>query len=460
MRNKGPKATSVSFWNRRRSGICPPQPRGQTCTRTPVSQISLGIAAVSVSVPPAELRAPSDVSTGPSEGTQLAAIESEFPGRLRRETYIETVITNASRIALIGMGFVAFVFVLYFGQILLAPIFLAIVVGLMVGPIADRFENLGLPSGLSAAITVLLFIVLIAVVLTALAMPLSAWVDELPRIWQRLQSEVAKWQGVLVAMENIGESIRNLGVAREENMIVTVDEGSTVETAAFLAPAIGAQILLFLATMYFFIATRREIRTMVLSICFTRRMRWRMAHVFRDVELRVSRFLLSITAVNIGLGALVGLSLWVVGTPSPLLWALLAGLLNYIAYLGPALMAVILLGVGLATGDTMTAILTPVGIYLVLNFISDQFVSPHIVGRSMDLNPFFVFLALGFWIFLWGPIGGFVAVPALLIASTMVEHLLTRPTASIAAEQRRVRRHKALRSRSAVTAYTQPKPAA
>src|SRR5690606_21214823 len=104
-----------------------------------------------------------------------------------------------------------------------------------------------------------------------------------------------------------------------EGMRVTLDEGSTVRDAAFIAPSVGGQIVLFLASMYFFLATRDNIRASVLSLCVSRRLRWRVAHVFRDAEAAVSRYLLSISTVNIGLGVVVALSFWVAGLPSPLL---------------------------------------------------------------------------------------------------------------------------------------------
>src|SRR5690606_3711191 len=105
---------------------------------------------------------------------------------------------------------------------------------------------------------------------------------------------------LLTTLDGLRDNIR-AAIGDAGKMEVQVDEGSTVEQAAWLAPAIFMQIVLFLVSFYFFIATRHEIRAAVLSLCFERRLRWRVAHIFRDVEALVSRYLLSITAVNIGL---------------------------------------------------------------------------------------------------------------------------------------------------------------
>lgn len=343
--------------------------------------------------------------------------------RVDPDTEFEIVLVGAARLSMVAGGLFVLLLCLYFGRILLAPLFLAIVIGLMFGPVADRIERFGIPPALSAAAIVLLFLVLIGSAIIGFAVPLSSWMDRLPQIWARLQTEIAKWQGAFAALENLQDTARSL-LAEGENMVVTVDEGSTVGSAAILAPGIAAQIVTFLVSMYFFIATRDEIRGSILSLCYSRRLRWRMAHVFRDVEALISRYMLSITAINIGLGLVVTLALWAAGVPTPLLWGLLAALVNYVAYVGPAIMTVILLAVGLATGGGPGGILTPALLYLGLNFISDQFVTPGVIGRSMRLNPFFVFLSIAFWIWLWGPIGGFVAIPSMLIAITVLQHLL------------------------------------
>lgn len=332
------------------------------------------------------------------------------------------LIDNMWRTAVIGLGLLGLVVALDATEFLVAPIFIAVVIGLMFGPVADRLERLGLPAGVAAAFILLLFLMLIGLVLVGVAIPLSHWLDDLPQTWQRLQAETAKWQGLFSTFEQATERMRDL-ISPRSDLTVAVAEGSTVTDAAVLAPGVLAQIATFLISMYFFIATRHEIRRLALRLCLTRRLRWRVARVFGDVESRISRYLLSITAVNVGLGTAVGASLWVIGMPSPLLWGLMAAIANYVVYLGTVMMVALLALVAISTGNGFGDAILPVGIYLLLSFIESQFVSPHVLGRAMQLNPFFVFLALAFWIWLWGPVGGFVALPAVLITQTIIAHI-------------------------------------
>lgn len=339
------------------------------------------------------------------------------------ESQFERLLGNAARLALVFVGFFALLVALKEGQVFLAPITLAIVVGLMFGPVADRVERFGVPPALSAGVVVLMLIGIIAAGVTLFAVPLSEWVARAPMIWNSLQLQLENLQGPLEAVTAFQAQISSI-LGSDSALAVTVEDGGQMIGVAMLAPAILAQVLIFLASLYFFLATRDHIRISVLSLCVSRRMRWRTAHVFRDVEGKVSRFLLSITFINACVGCAVSLAMWAIGMPSPILWGALAAVLNYIPYVGQGVMVLVLLAVGLGTQTGLENILLPVGCYIAINFVEGQIVTPHFIGRTMTLNPFVIFLSITFWLWAWGPVGGLVAVPTLLIATSILAHAL------------------------------------
>ncbi len=342
--------------------------------------------------------------------------------RLPPKSNVEILLTRAAQLSIALVGVIAGIFALKSGEYILAPIGTGVVVGLMLGPVASRLERRRIDSGLSAAIVVILFAVAACIFAVAMAAPVSIWIGRLPQVWTELRVQLSELRGPLEAIGSMRTQIRE--ITGDAGLKVSVEDGSAIESVATLAPAVIGQILLFFASLYFFIATRHEIRTALLNVCFDRRLRWRVAHIFRDVEDMVSSYLLSITVINIGLGLAVASALFAVGVPSALLWGGLAGLLNFVVYIGPAITAAILFAVGLAEFDTLGGSLLPPAIYLGLNFIEGQFVTPMVIGRTMTLNPFVVLLALVFWIWLWGPIGGFIAIPALLAAYAIIRNIL------------------------------------
>ncbi len=380
---------------------------------------------------------------GPQMRTSTAKVVDE-----PSDSQFERVLSNLARLSIVGIGFAVLLTVLQAGQVFLAPVTLAVVIGLMFGPVADRVESFGVPPALSAAVVVLLLLSVIASFITLFAVPLSEWVARAPLIWEKLQTQLASLKEPL---QSIGEFQAQIASAlgMEGAMAVTVEDGSTVTGVAMLAPAVLAQIAIFLASLYFFVATREHIRISVLSMCVTRRMRWRTAHVFRDVEAKVSRFLLSVTMINLCVGTAVALAMWAIGMPSPLLWGAMAAVLNYIPYVGQAIMVTVLVAVGLGTQTTLPAILLPVACYAGINFVEGQIFTPHFIGRTLTLNPFIIFLSITFWIWAWGPVGGLVAVPTLLIAQSIIAHALpSKPVAP----RRPVRRTRSMTDRDELLA--------
>ena len=342
--------------------------------------------------------------------------------RLPPKAGVDVALGRGAQIALIVLGVVGLIFALHAAKFVLAPVGLAIVVGLMLGPLATALERLGMRPWVSSALVFLLFILAVCVLVLALWGPMAFWIGQAPQIWEQLQFRLYQLRQPMETISGLRDQIRE--VTGGSGFTVAVEEGTPMENVAYLAPAILAQVLLFMASLYFFVATRFQTRAAVLSMCYSRRLRWRVAHVFRDVERLVSRYLISITLINAGLGATVSLALWAVGVPSPILWGALAGLLNFLIYLGPAIMVAILFAVGLATFDTFGGALIPPLVYLTLNMIEGQAVTPAVIGKSLTLNPFLVLVALAFWIWLWGPVGGFIAIPAMLIIFALTRNLL------------------------------------
>lgn len=119
-----------------------------------------------------------------------------------------------------------------------------------------------------------------------------------------------------------------------------------------------------------------------------------------------------------------GIAMWLLGLENAIMWGAAAAMLNFIPYIGPAIMVVLLLAVGLLAEAPTVVMLTPPAVYLALNLIEFQFVTPAALGRSLTLAPFAVFLSISFWLWLWGPVGAFLAVPLLLIFVVTIKHLL------------------------------------
>lgn len=362
---------------------------------------------------------------------------SDLLNRDIANTHFERVLANLSQFSLVLLGGVTLLVALYLGKEILEPIFLAVTIGLMFGPVADSLERRGVPDALSALLVMLLFLLLIAASAALFVAPLSDWLRRWPVIWEALKDQLSHWKQPFDAVATLQKQVKDALGADSSAVQVTLQDGGPVQTFAFSVPGFVAQVLIFLASLYLFLATRDQIRLFVLSLCYSRRMRWRTAHVFRDVEVRISRFLLTVSAINIGVGIIDGLAMAAIGMPTPLLWGALAAMLNFVPFVGQAVMVVILFLAGLGTQNDLGAALLPPGLYLAVGLIEGNFVTPHLVGRAMTVNPFAIFIAITYWLWAWGPVGGLVAVPSLLVAYSVVSYTLPLRMLPVKARERR-----------------------
>jgi predicted PurR-regulated permease PerM len=110
--------------------------------------------------------------------------------------------------------------------------------------------------------------------------------------------------------------------------------------------------------------------------------------------------------------------------PNPAGLGALAATLNYIPIIGPVAMFVILVVVGVIAFPTIGGGLMAALAFSGIAFLEGHFVTPTIIGRRLALNALAVFLALAFWTWLWGPMGGFLSSPLLIVALILKEHLL------------------------------------
>ena len=198
--------------------------------------------------------------------------------------------------------------------------------------------------------------------------------------------------------------------------------GMVTPVISAVTPAV-AEIMLFFVTLIFFLATQMDFRRYMVSFFTTRDAKLRFLRIANDIEDNLASYLAVVTVINFGLGVVTAVGAWLFGFPSPIIFGILAMVLNYIPYIGAACMILILLGVGLVTFPSLGYALVPPAAFVALTTIEGHFITPTVLGRRLTLNPLAVLLALAFWTWLWGPIGAFLAVPLTIVGLVTIHHL-------------------------------------
>ena len=152
--------------------------------------------------------------------------------------------------------------------------------------------------------------------------------------------------------------------------------------------------------------------------------RLRALRILNAIEVSLGGYLLTVTMINLGVGIATGIICAVTGMPNPAGLGALAATLNFFPIIGPVATFVILSAVGIVTFSTLGAGLIAPLAFVGLTFLEGHFITPTIIGRRLELNALAVFIALAFWTWLWGPMGGFLSSPLLIVALILKEHLM------------------------------------
>ncbi len=148
--------------------------------------------------------------------------------------------------------------------------------------------------------------------------------------------------------------------------------------------------------------------------------------VIRHIESRLSKYLLTVAIINVCTGVVIGLGMAFIGLPNPALWGVVAGLLNFVPYLGALAGEIVVAMAALSSFESVGhALLAPL-LYFMVSFIEGNFVTPMILGKRFTVNPVLIILSMMFWGWVWGTIGLFLAVPILVLATSLRESIAPR----------------------------------
>ncbi len=325
----------------------------------------------------------------------------------------------AGQAAAIGMFVILFIIALSLARPILLPVASAFVVTMMLGSLSARAERYQVPSVVSAIFFWLLVIIVSYGVIVLLAAPVVDWIGKAPEIGRNIQEKLHVLDRPIVALQELRDAL----LPSDKKGSLGVDIMSLVQTAlSIVTPAIG-QIFIFFGTLFFMLLGRSQLRRVVVVFFDDRDARLRTLKIMNDIEHNLTSYLSLVTVINVAVGLCGGAAAWIAGLPHPVAWAVLGFILNFIPYVGALIMEVGLFMVGLVTFPTLTHALVAPLIFLALATLEGHFITPSIMGRRLTLNPLTVFLSLAFWAWLWGPAGAFLAVPLLIVALVVSDHL-------------------------------------
>lgn len=324
--------------------------------------------------------------------------------------------------AIVLMGFVAWV-----AADLWIPIVAAALLAFVLRPFVRALENARIPTWFGALVVVGGTTAAMAGSLYLVYSPAAEAMDDLPRAAARVSDEIRQIKEAYFGRSAVSETLQVIEQMQAEPTTsgarVVMERPSMSERLTTMGLTAITATLAALLLVYFFLVHGDTLLRRLVEVMPTLSDKKRTVDMVRVVQSDVSRYMLSITVINLGLGAVVGVGLLLLGVENALFWGFLAGLMNFIPYLGPLIVGGALLLVGFGTGSPESALvaMAPALVYGLLHLVESNGVTPLVLGRQFSINPVVILLWLMLWGWLWGIAGLLFGVPMLVITKVLLQ---------------------------------------
>ena len=368
-----------------------------------------------------------DVPTSTAPGNGTASADTE-PATDERDAAAAERARPRPSWAMVGIFLLLLVGGLAYARAFLTPVLLALLLALIFSPIRRTLCRIGLPVGASALAIVGGLGIAMLLAGALLVTPVMGWVSDAPEIGARLEERV---RGIRTALldgsdgRSVQEAVERVKEAASpgsgDRPSVILEDESLGERLMELVPTAVVQSVLVLVLLLFLLGSGDMFYEKIVHVTPRFRDKRRAMRIAHDIERKLSRYLLTITVINAGLGVSIGLAMWALGMPDPLLFAMVGFLFNYVPYVGAIAGSALVFAVGLLTFDGLWLAILPGMAYYFLTAIEGQFVTPYFIGRSLKLNTVVVFMTIAFWAWLWSVVGMLIAVPVLVAIRTICQ---------------------------------------
>src|SRR5919109_1569888 len=312
------------------------------------------------------------------------------------------------------MATVLVIAALALGRDFFIPIALALSFHMLFSPLVRRLARARLPAPLGAAVVVLGGLALFGVGMWQLSGPIGTWMEKAPASIATARQKLSSFGGPLSKLSN--PAAENQAAPAQAPPPRPAAEAPSAPPP-FLTQLLGGAasvvglVVQVVVLLYLMLSMGETLFGLCLEAIPAATHKRTASEILDQTESIVSRYLVTTALINAGQGAAIGVAMWAIGMPSPVIWGLLTFAFEFIPFLGGLINVALLLLGGFTVFTGAGHILLPAIIYLVISTIQNNVVSPYAYGNSLKLNPLAVLICVLFWWFIWGVTGAFLAIP-------------------------------------------------
>jgi predicted PurR-regulated permease PerM len=356
---------------------------------------------------------------------EIGAGDKEATRRLRLTDVLRRPFDIKS-FALTGLFVLAVFYTMYFMRAMLLPLVLALLLSYLLAPLVRALGRIRIGPPIAAALVLLSLVGSLIYGISFLSEPAAGWLEKAPYSLHQLQQKLLPLKKPIEKVAQATGEIDKLTTPEQpqaQPQAVVVKRSAFAEAFFTQGPEFVASTVVMFILLYFLLAYDGVFLTKIIRVTPRLGDKKRAVSIMREIESQISRYLLTITLINIGLGIAVGTTVHFLGLRNPIMWGVMVALLNFIPYLG-ALTGIICMTLGAVLSyDSLGYAMVFPASYLIIAILEGNFITPWVLGRSLTLNPVLILIALAFWGWMWGISGMILAVPILATFKIFCDHI-------------------------------------
>lgn len=373
---------------------------------------------VSSSEPPADPATPDYADGGRGDAAGLRDPASRRRAFAEQELRLISVL-----VVILGAGlFLALPFVLSIGSVVFLPVVTAIVLTIILSPLADKLAGWGLPNVLASLAALLSFFAIMLLALALILQPAVDLYDRVPAMANQAAERFGQFRDQFAWVASANDELAKV-LGQSDGREVVLASPSVIQQLAFATPSVVLETLLTLLMTFFMIEARVRMRKHLLFDRTSFGTSLKAARAMREMQDRVAAYIFTVAWINGIVGVIVTIGAWAMGVEAPVMWGGLAALLNFIPYIGPLVMTSLLALFGIGTAETALLGMVPAIAYLGLHAVEANIITPSILGARFTMNPVMILIALSYFSWIWGVFGALLSVPILLMLTAFFDNV-------------------------------------
>lgn len=305
----------------------------------------------------------------------------------------------------------------YIAAEVILPVVLAIVLMLLLQPGMRFLTRFHIPRSIAALLLIVALFGLVGAVGAAVSTPTKSWAQRLPESLPRIEERLRVVSQPILRMNDLLHKADHMGQPAQDT---GADLGLTqilFRGTEHFASGLFETILV----LFFLLVSGDTFLRRLVEIMPRFKDKRQVVDISQQVEDNISAYLFTITCMNALVGVATAAVMWVCGIGDPILWGLVAFLLNFVPVMGPFVGIALFLFAGLLVLPTLWQAVIPAALYFLIHVLEGETITPMLLARRFTLNPVLVIISLIFWFWMWGVPGAILSVPMLAITKIICD---------------------------------------